>query len=321
MLMWGLPFMACHFVGAQYLREHRSQHLAAFYFLIGSVWITWLIGTKGFLFLLIQPLILFGIKLLTGSDKLIYMAALSYKILENARLMVALKQAALDTTDYSQEIGHITESWINLRAMSCCLDLIWQEVPSSGNWSDFVKMLAHSFYMPVLVLGPVIRFKEFNDGLEAKSAPWNMSRVTTFTALLLRFSFWWLVAQLWRLLYMTAIRYDVDVADSMWTVCGTAYIIGQNFNLRYVVFYGLPRAFYFADGIEDIPTPRCICRISHYSNMWKHFDVGLYRVIQKYFYFPLMTFRLPGTLVKLFASFLTFCFVYIWHGQHQYVLV
>ena len=78
-------------------------------------------------------------------------------------------------------------------------------------------MLAHSFYMPVVVSGPIIRsnkrvqafkfsslhflftrhrFKEFNDGLEAKYEPWTLKRVLSFALLLARFSFWWMVAEL-----------------------------------------------------------------------------------------------------------------------------
>ena len=42
----------------------------------------------------------------------------------------------------------------------------------------------------------------------------------------------------------------------LWTFAGIGYTVGQFFNLKYIIFYGFPRAFYFADNIEDIPTPR-----------------------------------------------------------------
>ena len=41
---------------------------------------------------------------------------------------------------------------------------------------------------------------------------------------------------------------------------------------------------------------------------------------RRYFYLPLIV-RYPGALTKLFASFLTFCFVYIWHGQQKTILI
>ena len=40
----------------------------------------------------------------------------------------------------------------------------------------------------------------------------------------------------------------------------------------------------------------------------------------RYFYLPLIV-RRPGALMKLFASFLTFCFVYVWHGQQKTILI
>jgi len=284
------------------------------------------LGVKGLAFLLIQPVMLFLVKHLTGSHKLIYIVALGYKFTEGIGIgpMVHLKDTALgpdeDYNMFNRIVGHITESWINLRAMSCCLDLLWQDVPSAGIWGDFSKLMAHSFYMPVLVLGPVIRFKDFNDGLEKRYCPWDERRMRSFALLLLRHSFWWLVARYVWHLNIASLIYDLDVNDSMWVVCGIGYILGQLFNLEYTVFYGIPRAFYFADGIEDIPGPRCISRISHYSDMWRYFDVGLYKYIQKYFYLPIIA-RNPGALTKLFASLITFGFVFMWHGWQDYVFI
>ena len=105
------------------------------------------------------------------------------------------------------------------------------------------------------------RFKEFNDGLEAKYTPWNTRRIMSFAFLLARFSFWWVVAELiLHFFYMSVMRYDLQLIKSvdLFTFAGIGYTVGQFFNLKYVIFYGFPRAFYFADNIEDIPTPRYI---------------------------------------------------------------
>ena len=90
-----------------------------------------------------------------------------------------------------------------------------------------------------------------------------MRRVFHFLFLLARFSFWWGVAELiLHFFYMSTMRYDLQLIKSvdLWTFCGIGYTVGQFFNLKYVIFYGFPRAFYFADNIEDIPTPRLIDR-------------------------------------------------------------
>lgn len=51
--------------------------------------------------------------------------------------------------------------------------------------------------------------------------------------------------------------------------------------MKYVVSYGIAGAFARLDNMEPPPTPRCIARIHVYSQMWKHFDVGLYRFLVK----------------------------------------
>jgi len=63
----------------------------------------------------------------------------------------------------------------------------------------------------------------------------------------------------------------------LWTLSGTGYSMGQFFHLKYVIFYGYPRAFVNADGIEARDHPKCISRIHLYSDMWRYFDTGLYK--------------------------------------------
>ena len=38
------------------------------------------------------------------------------------------------------------------------------------------------------------------------------------------------------------------------------------------------------DGVAAPPHPKCIGRIHLYSDMWRHFDNGLYLFMQKYIY-------------------------------------
>ena len=67
----------------------------------------------------------------------------------------------------------------------------------------------------------------------------------------------------------------------LWTLCGTGYSVGQFFHIKYVFFYGLPRAFVLADAIPAPPHPKCIGRIHLYSDMWRYFDNGLYKFMHK----------------------------------------
>jgi hypothetical protein len=120
--------------------------------------------------------------------------------------------------------------------------------------------------------------------LESEYQPWTGNRLKTFSLFLLRFVFWWFFANVFiHIFYFSSMHYNLSIMRDvdLWTLCGIGFAIGQFFQLKYVVFYGFPRAFFYADGIEDIPAPKCISRIHLYSDMWRHFDVGLYRFMHK----------------------------------------
>ncbi|CAJ0604106.1 unnamed protein product [Cylicocyclus nassatus] len=81
--------------------------------------------------------------------------------------------------------------------------------------------------------------------------------------------------------------------------CAVAYVIGQLFHLKYVVLFGTPAFFAYLDGMLPPPPPICISRVSRYSRMWRHFDVGLYRFLRDQVYIPLLRPKLPTTLAIL----------------------
>ena len=84
------------------------------------------------------------------------------------------------------------------------------------------------------------------------------------------------------------------------------------------------------DGVAAPPHPKCIGRIHLYSDMWRHFDNGLYLFMQKYiyryfyknislhcnthFYRPVLG-DYTGLLPRLLSSAVCFSFVYVWHGE------
>jgi D-alanyl-lipoteichoic acid acyltransferase DltB (MBOAT superfamily) len=139
--------------------------LPYFYFIIGAIWLANVLGARGIVFLLAQPALIFTVHQL-GSDKLVYIVTIGYKVLEGMGPARMLGLWAFEQADYRTAlIASVTQSWINLRCMSFSLDIIWGDVESKGVICDIVKMLAHSFYLPVAIGGPIVRFKEFNDGV------------------------------------------------------------------------------------------------------------------------------------------------------------
>lgn len=64
-------------------------------------------------------------------------------------------------------------------------------------------------------------------------------------------------------------------------LCGSGLWMGVQFHVKYVISYGTSGAYAVLDNIDVPPIPRCIARVHVYSQMWRYFDVGLYRFILK----------------------------------------
>ena len=110
------------------------------------------------------------------------------------------------------------------------------------------------------------------------------TRLTQFFKDLFRYSFWFLINNLvLHLFYFSALQYSFNILEKvdLWTLCGIGYSMGQFFHMTYVVYYGIPKPFLESDDIESPTLPKCIGRIHLYSDMWRYFDNGLYKFIQK----------------------------------------
>lgn len=64
-----------------------------------------------------------------------------------------------------------------------------------------------------------------------------------------------------------------------WALYGLGYCMGQFFLNKYVVIYGICNTLCNLDNVKAPPPPKCIARIHLYSDMWKHFDRGLYKFL------------------------------------------
>jgi hypothetical protein len=67
-----------------------------------------------------------------------------------------------------------------------------------------------------------------------------------------------------------------------WAHYGMGYSMGVMFQMKYVVTYGLSCTLARAEQIRTPNHPKCIGRIHLYSDMWRHFDQGLYFFLRKY---------------------------------------
>lgn len=187
----------------------------------------------------------------------------------------------------------------------------------------FVNCLGYVFYFPTFICGPHVIYSRYADMLDkTEETPPTRARYQSLILNLLRYAFWFLFTEFsLHFLYIHSIVMNLDLKLlNPLTFYGVGYLMGQFFNNKYIIHYGVPITFGQFDGIPMPKTPICICRVHKYSDMWKWFDHGLYEFLFKYIYTNVCT-RKSSAIVKIFAGFLTFLFIYVWHGFFDYILI
>ena len=142
-----------------------SQFLPVFYSLLGLIYVSKVAGVKSLFFLTLQPVTLFALLLLTKSSTVIYLAALA--LIGFQEQFTWVLEHSYEPTMYRERyIGHVIYAWINARCLSFCLDYLWNEAPRANHvLGDFINMIAHAFYMPVAISGPIINYHVFHAGV------------------------------------------------------------------------------------------------------------------------------------------------------------
>ncbi|CAB3256558.1 unnamed protein product [Arctia plantaginis] len=222
-------------------------------------------------------------------------------------------------------------AWVEIRCITFCLDYVdkveklefaenekYVELSAS---KQFVNMFSYVLYLPVLFVGPIIDYEAFENSFHVQNQNlrdrlkrfiWNMALYAIYT-LLLEFAFHYI--------YFIAMQSNLKVITLLPSsaLCGGGLWMGLEFHLKYVISYGTTTSFARLDNIDPPPTPRCIARIHVYSQMWRYFDVGLYRFLFKYIYTPVYNtikyyVTMNKMIYKLISSLVTFMFIFTWHG-------
>ena len=213
-------------------------------------------------------------------------------------------------------------AWSLMKNISFNLERVEAQDKRDQNFNMF-NCLGYVFYFPTFLSGPHMIYSRYTDMLEEKHETLSMAtRYQSFVLNLLRFTFWFLLTEFalhYFYIHVIVMNLDLKLLNSL-TFFGVGYLLGQFFNNKYIIHYGVPITFGQLDGIVMPKTPRCICRVHKYSDMWKWFDSGLYEFLFKYIYTVICQKSSP-ILMKIFAGFMTFLFVYIWHGFFNYVLI
>ncbi|KAL1129734.1 hypothetical protein AAG570_012678 [Ranatra chinensis] len=209
---------------------------------------------------------------------------------------------------------HISACWFIIK----CIDYSLSELQSSRKYQQkFMDMASYVFYFPCFHLGPFIPYGDFKEVVYLPFEAWTYSRAKTFILNILRYFGWMMVFELAsHYFYCNALHYQASylLSKGAWTFNGVGYCMGQFFFIKYTAIYGLMGTLARAERYKTPPHPRCIHWVYRYSDMWRHFDRGFYLFIFRCIYKPLCGDFKPTWKRKLYASFLSFCFVFIWHG-------
>lgn len=283
------------------------------------------LSTYGLTILLVQP---FSFYLIVQSSnrKLIWFTSVIFLIINSYFLDLPHTEIEnQDELDYKDKLDLtlIIFAWTNIRCISYFLDAIDNEKMKKMSVKNLIKLFSYLFYLPLLYHGPIIIYSNFrNSGWHSEStkeAPF-ATRLMVLVIQLLRYGFWWFIMELiLHYLYLYCMMYQLEFLDNvnLYALYGVGYLIGQLFQVKYVVFYGISCCITHFELNCLVPAhPKCISRIYLYSDMWKYFDKGLYIFMIKYIYKPCA--KEAG---KLLSSLVCFTYVFIWHGLRPHILI
>ncbi|GFN82293.1 protein-cysteine n-palmitoyltransferase hhat [Plakobranchus ocellatus] len=189
------------------------------------------------------------------------------------------------------------------------------------NFLYLLETLLYIFYFPSFNRGPLIRIADFRLQIKTSFAAAELSptflpkNCLNILRNLMRLVFWMLFMEFsLHYLYFSALALNSVLNKlSFWALLAVGHLAGQFFMIKYMVIYGFAGQLGRFDGVNPYSEPRCISWIYSYTDMWRYFDVGLYKFITTYLYLPLGGSR-RGLISQLAASGVVFLFIYLWHG-------
>ncbi|XP_023947900.2 protein-cysteine N-palmitoyltransferase Rasp [Bicyclus anynana] len=324
-------YLIIQFVISEFLRNTFLSFLKYWYIISSVAFVTLTMGYKQMIIILTQPVIYIMILYGGGKKLSVWITSILLLLSYNSLKYMYYFWSFLDYEDIQDEEVYLilfSVAWIELRCISYSLDFVERKDGKLLNQEDIINMLSYTLYLPLLYTGPIILYEEFQNSFERRRD--NLQkRIKRFIYDMMVFQLYSLVLDLvLHYIYFFAMQNNMELIRKLPTIalCGGGLFMGLEFHMKYVITYGTTGSFARLDHMEPPPTPRCIARIHVYSQMWRYFDVGLYRFLVKYIYKPGYSTinqccNLPKIIYKLIASLATFVFIFVWHGTVWHILV
>ncbi|XP_046478218.1 protein-cysteine N-palmitoyltransferase HHAT isoform X1 [Neodiprion pinetum] len=319
-----LPWACVQIFIGQIVKYFFSSMLLCCWYIVISLTFLWsFVGSPAIIFLLIHPTLAWLLVPLRSKIILWTLHVSCLVVLNAVKSTDCIVQKWLELEEDEYNVLTVALAWMQLKSIGFSFDNMAKYRCKSfdESFEEFVQILAYCLYLPTLFLGQLILYNDFVNGINTLYEKWTFKRVTSLILGLFRYLFWIFFTEFsLHFLYINILHFHSELLHSFnsWALYGFGYCMGQYFLNKYVVVYGFSRVIARAENIADLYTPKCIARIHLYSDMWKYFDRGLHNFLLRYIYLPVAGTK--SALQKVFASFLCFSLVYVWHGTQMFIL-
>ncbi|GAB0088128.1 Protein-cysteine N-palmitoyltransferase Rasp [Sergentomyia squamirostris] len=323
-------FFIIHMIMSQVMRMLKPKSVSYCYATISFLFLLQRYGAFVTIAFSLSTLLMYFVSKKT-SKAILWTLGFIYLIILNILKTNSVYDYIIMTTHLDDQRSYevlVIFAWILLKCISYGIESIESRqglMEEEQDMDDFSlqAFLGYVFYFPTMYFGPIMIYSRFRKTLNETSNPLTTGKI-------LKFLFEIIMAMLWTTFLECALHffyihnlqdnYEIVTQLDSWALYGLGYLLGQFFHIKYVICYGIGIAFARLDGIDPPKKPKCITRIHLYSDMWKHFDHGLYEFLFKYIYSALCL-KTSSIQRKFIASFITFLFIYIWHGFYFYIFI
>ncbi|VVC98545.1 unnamed protein product, partial [Leptidea sinapis] len=312
-------YFIIQYILSEIIREKFPEYLKYWYIVSSCTFVCKYTGYKHLVTILMQPTIYAAVIKFGGKKISIWIISIILLVTYNSLKYNFYFWSFLEHDDMQDEEVYLLlfcVAWTELRCISYSIDFVENKDEMYLKSKDIINMISYILYLPMLYTGPVILYEDFEK---------SFTRVYKFDAKIRRFfydififfTYTLILDYIFHYIYFYAMQSDMELVRQLpsLALCGGGLWMGLQFHMKYVISYGIVSSFTRLDNIEPPPAPRCIARIHVYSQMWRHFDVGLYRFLVN------GSFKLPIIVYKLLASLGTFIFIFLWHGMVWHIFM
>ncbi|CAI9734852.1 Hypothetical predicted protein [Octopus vulgaris] len=330
------PFLLGHILIGK-LVEFKCFSMRKYFFAFYSLLcLTYLLGWKPLALLVLQCGFCY-LASMTGSKVLIWIISISFLSMLNFDISVVFLQTTLFPWTPELDLHYyflmIIMSLCNIRYTSFCLEYcdyvkwkkkhVHEDGENRRNGFDFCDLLCYTIYLPLCFSGPLINYDEFHQQISKPQQIWSKQRLKNHVTDFLRIGGWALCFHIiLHYFYYNSLSYNLAIVESLsqWTLVGIGYCQGQFFMVKYLIIWGIASSIAKLDQFEPPKGPKCISYVYLYSEMWRHFDRGLYSFMKRYIYVPAGGSH-NGIIKQLLASAVSFCYVFYWHGMREHLFI